>query len=666
MIKLYSRLTRPCLLLLLLAGSLIAATPEAAAQDTTTRGQRWEKAIASGGAYNWISTKLCVQYTSPTGSSIYTGLGFWDNRPASGGDNFKIRAAFNETGTWSWQLLSNATAGCVSTTGFSPASGTVTVNSDTTGLPLYQYGPVRVNANKRFLNLSGSAVLYPFFWIGDTTWSGTYKTYLNPGWANYLTDRKTDGLNVIEVAVPLSGDLVQPTDVTGRKPFGTYSGGVFTPCTDGSGTNVFPVSTCFPNKDFWNYWDLHINAANAQGMLVSVVGLFNRTTNTSGWPAVADSQGFARYVAARLAGNYTTLSPGFDELPDRTESFASCSGTQRACRARSVGTAIREAILLQAAIDAASPRQGNPLTALVTHHIGGGCSDGGTPCLADYWLGQLQGETWLDFQLFQSGQGKNCPAGLTQLQCLTQRASTRPRTLYNHATTKPIVNGEGVYDQFGFEGGATCPNYGTANSVYTALRARQAAFYSLLSGSVGYTHGIGGTWDWNGYRTCRSVSESLAAVSSAQMGGIQKLFQPFRWNRLSPDCENWTNPCTDVKNTDQNSAPLELKRMFARDSLGTFAIAYLPAVLTADSPGWGSYQRSLRLDLSELSSFTIGGSWATNWYDPRNSCVCSATPVADSTFYRFDRSGAVSDDWGLVLRNTSSWPNLAVPVCGSC
>lgn len=321
MTKLLPRLTHPCLLLLLLAGSLIASASGAAAQDTTTRGQRWDKAIASSGAYNWISTKLCVQYTSPLGS-VYTGLGFWDERPASGGDNFRIRAAFNETGTWSWQLINNATAGCVSTTGFSPASGTVTVNPDATGLPLYQYGPVRVSSNKRFLNLSGSAVLYPFFWIGDTTWSGTYKSYLNPGWANYLTDRTTDGVNVIEVAVPLSGDTYQPTDVTGRKPFGTYSGGVFSPCTDGSSLYVFPVSTCFPNKDFWNYWDQHINAANAQGMLVSVVGLFDRTTNTSAWPTVADSQGFARYIAARLAGNYTTLSPGFDELPARTESFA--------------------------------------------------------------------------------------------------------------------------------------------------------------------------------------------------------------------------------------------------------------------------------------------------------------------------------------------------------
>ncbi|MEA2600126.1 MAG: hypothetical protein QOF89_1118 [Acidobacteriota bacterium] len=649
---------------------LFAASPrDAAAQDTTTRGQRWEKTITTGGGtYNWISTKLCVQYTSPT-SQVFTGLGFWDDRPLSGGDTFKVRAAFNETGQWSWQLLGSSNPGCVATTGFFPQSGTIQVNLDVTGLPLYSTGPIRVNSNKRFLVYSGAPVLSPFLWIGDTTWFGPHRSFLSPAWDNYLTERKNDGFTVIEVSVPLSSSG-QPVDVTGRKPFGTYSGGTFTPCLD---TVVQPSSACFPNKAFWDYWDQHVNAINAKGMLATVIGLFKRATGNAGWPDVADSQGYARWIAARLAGNYTTLAPGFDELPDRTQAVTDpCTGTvnNQACRARAVGTAIRDAILLQTTINAPAPRLGTPLTALVTHHIGGGCSDGldGTPpnqCLADYWLDKFQTEAWLDFQLFQSGQGGNCLK--QQLACLIERSSKRPLTLYNHPTaTKPIINGEAVYDQFGFEGGASgCPksppDYGPAAAFYGELRARQTAFNSLLSGSVGFTHGIGGTWDWNGYWTCRSQTEGLNAESSNQIGRLVQLFQPFRWNRLVPDCQAWGTTCTHVKNAGQTTDAQELKRMYSRDSLGTFAFAYLP-----DGAGVAGYDNSLKLDLSDLSAFTVGSPWATDWYNPRRPlasggpCVCTATPTGSGP-YTFTRPA--TGDWGLVIRNTTSWPTLSVPQC---
>ncbi len=671
------------LLAILVLATLFGLSRDAMAQDTTTRGQRWEKTITTGGgSFNWISTKLCVQFTSPSPNNlVYTGLGFWDDRPVSGGDTFKVRAAFNETGLWSWQLLGSSNPGCVSTTGFSPTSGTIQVNADATGLPLYATGPVRVNSNNRFLSYSGAPILSPFLWIGDTTWFGANRSFLSPAWDNYLTERKNDGFTVIEVSVPI-GDAAQPTDVSARKPFGTYSGGVFTPCLD---TTVLPVNTCFPNKAFWDYWDQHVNAINAKGMMVAVIGLFKRTTGTGSWPVVTDSQGYARWVAARLAGNYTALSPGFDELPSRSQSFAdSCTGmvNNQACRARAVGTAIRDAILLQTTINAPAPRQGTPLTALVTHHIGGGCSDNldsapPNQCLADYWLDKLQTETWLDFQLFQSGQGGNCRKDLDgdgvfqepaeQLACLVERASKRPLTLYNHPTaTKPIINGEAVYDQLGFEGGASgCPknppDYGAAVAFYGELRARQTAFNSLLSGSAGFTHGIGGTWDWGGYYTCRSASAGFAVESSNQIGLLTQLFQPFRWNRLVPDCQTWGAACSHIKNAGQATDAQELKRMYARDSMGTFAFAYLP-----DATGVGGYDNSLKLDLSDLASFTTGSPWATSWYNPRRAlasggpCVCTATPTGTGP-YTFTRPA--TGDWGLVLRNTSTWPTLSVPAC---
>ncbi len=660
------------LVLLLLALAAALASHPAGAQGSAARGQRWEQTINTGTTYGWTS-KLCVSYTSPTGK-VYTGAGFWDTRtfqpaPTPDTDVFKIRAAFNETGTWSWQLLNNAAAGCIPTAGLTPASGTVSVSDDTTGLPLYASGPVRVATSSRFLQLSGAGVLSPFLWIGDTTWRGAHRTFLNPGWNSYVADRKNKSYTVIQISVPRE-DADQPADVVSRKPFGFYDANdVLQPCTP---PGALPRAACVPNKAFWDGWDRHVDAINDNGMLAAVIGLFKRTYDSSTWPTVADSRGYGRWVAARLAGNQTALSPGFDEAPKSSQTFneAGCGSVtngaeNQACRARQVGAAIREAILLQTAIDVPAlpaTRQGAPLSALVTHHMGGGCPSNDQPggmCLTDYWLDKFQDETWLDFQLFQSGQGGNCPAPKTQLQCLTERSSVRPLFLYNLTPVKPIINGEAIYDNNGRR------NCAEPNALYGELRARQAAFNSLLSGAVGFTHGVGGTWDWNGDVTCRTVAQGTNAESSTQIGRLRQLLQPtatFRWNRLVPDCQAWGSACTDVKNADQATLAQHLKRMFARDSLGNFAIGFLP-----DNQGTTPFEPSLKLDLSDLAGFTPDAPWSTEWYNPRRPvsaggpCTCTATATPSGSTYTFTRPAV--GDWGLVIRNTTIWPTLTVPAC---
>ncbi|HEX9671162.1 MAG TPA: DUF4038 domain-containing protein, partial [Thermoanaerobaculia bacterium] len=220
---------------------------------------------------------------------------------------------------------------------------------------------------------------------------------------------------------------------------------------------------------------------------------------------------------------------------------------------------------------------------------------------------------------------------------------------------KPIINGEAIYDNNGKQ---SCT---VNNPLYGELRARQAAFNSLLSGSVGFTHGVGGIWDWGGTATCRSVADGTNAESSTQIGRLKLLLQPFRWNRLLPDCQTPGSACTDIKNADQATVSQELKRMFARDSLGTFAFGFLP-----DNQG-APYEASLKLDLSDLAGFTPAAPWSTDWYNPRRAvsaggpCYCTATAAASGANWNFVRPAA--GDWGLVIRNKTNWPNLAVPAC---
>jgi hypothetical protein len=638
--------------------ALLLLLPAAAgAQLTIARGQKWEQTITSTTSYAgaWLSTRVCVQYTSPSSPhTVYTGLAFWDAPNGSGSDFFKIRAAFNETGPWSWALT--AGTGCAPPGNFTPNMGSVTVNPDATGLPLYQYGPLRLSSTlslpNRFLLYSGAGTLTPFVWIGDTSWSGPYVSYL-ASWQSYTADRQGKKFSVIQTAMPINGGPASgpPQDVVGRPAFVSTPGGTAA-CAPNT---ALPTSTCYPNKAFWDYWDSHIADINAKGMLAVVIGLFKRVDGVyATWPAVADSQGYARWAAARLAGYYTALAPGFDELPPRNKSFteANCGGltgsmVNQACRARMVGMAIREAT-------PESPI--GPLTALVTHHIGGGCPTEvptNPQCLADYWLAQFQNETWLDFQLFQSSQGDNCVSPKTQATCLAERASQRPRTLYDAATTKPLVDGEAIYDQFGYS------SAGVVNPLYTDYYARLAAFYTLLSGGAGFTHGIGGTWDWGGYYSGDTVGQGTSAPSSVEIPAIGQLFAPFRWNRLVPDCQPWASSCSHIKNSDQATLPAESKRVYSRDSNGLFGVAYVPGSSAAPLS-------SITLDLSDLASFStsLGAPWSTEWFDPARSCYCTAT-ASGSGPYTFS-SPKSNADWALVIRNTTSFPPPASrPLCNT-
>lgn len=632
------------IVLLLAAGSTFAVP----------RGQKWEQTIPTNTTYDWTTARLCVQYTSPTGK-VYTGTGFWHSRMGSA-DTFKIRAAFNETGTWGWTLLSDP--GCINTASVTiPSSGTVGVTADTTGNPIYANGPVRVNVTGRYLVLSGNAAR--FHWAGDTSWAGPHRAPLAT-WGQFTSDRLAEGFSVIQVAAPIASGAIAHVDGVGAP----FSGA-------GCNSGQLPRAGCLPNPAFWSAWDARIDDINAKQMLAVVIGVYKRVDESAAWPTLDASKGYARFIAARLAGNYTAVSPGFDEVPNfpAGDFTTNCANTapnteNQGCRAREVGRAINEAILLQTSI--APPlnasRNGLPLSALVTHHIGGGCPSGGDGthgCLADAWLWVFHGEDWLDFSMVQSGQGAPANCVGTQEECIAKRSTLRILALYDVPAIKPVVNGESIYDNFGWKPNATCTgSFGTLNDNYGDLRARQTAFNTFLSGGVGFTHGVAGTWDWGGAVTCRTVNDSLNAASAVQIGNLRKAFSTLPWQRLVPDCQQWGQPCTDIKNGGQLGAPWISKRMYAADASGHFAVGYLPKGLTGPV---------MRLELDKLPGFSTapGTTWRADWYNPRAGCTCAATGTlvaGTTTTYDFPQANNLND-WGLIIRNTAT---VSAPGVGAC
>lgn len=686
----------PLNLALAVVGAFFLAAPVPAANPYVW--QRWEKEIqtTSSVASPYWNVKLCVQYTSPTGV-VYSGFGFW-NRVSGGTHYFKMRAAFPEAGTWSWAIRPTLETGCVSDTLFPANLRSDTMQIDpypSTGTnPLYKNGPLEVNTAGitalRYLRHRDGT---PFFWQGDTTWFGPYLASLIPpvppstaytgDWATYVDGRLGQGFTVIQISVPI-GAASMPADLNGDAAFLPSN------CQSLSAPYGPPGPSCYWNSAFWDDLDARIKLANDQGLVVVLIGVFKRLIEGGSggqpWPRLEDSVLYARNVAARYGGDHVIFSPGFDGFPSNRNHFsgvpancfasnpdllnaalpASCldganSTTNLACRARCVGQKLR------------TTTQGLPARALLTHHLGGGCSNtpAGQVCTSDYWYQQFQKESWLDFTLFQSGQGGG------NVQLVTQRARERPLRLYTYSAatvpTKPNVNGEAIY----------AGNPGT--DPYTAARARQAAYHSMLSGAFGYTLGVNGTWDWTNYQS------GLANAVSTQIRYLGNLFRSLPWQRLAPDptrilnqpadpcdfCPTCTtappgclntgdyllpNKCTLNGYTCQNQPFKMALASDTGDASGAklFALVYVPG--NAANPSAVSVQIN-------TGNWTSYANWQRRWFDPRLGCTRNSGTGTGAG--QCQQSGDTltckppdgSQDWVLRLRHLSVVTPVTLPVC---
>ncbi len=588
---------RPLPLLALLPFLLLPVEAHAAC---TTGGpvalwRCWERSLTSSQGFTnaYRDVKLRVTFTK-LGQPNRTTYAFWD-----GGSTFKFRMAFPVVGTWSWsttcEAVCNASSGLVT-------SGTVSVIAVTPEPnPLYANGALEVNTvapnGLRYLAHDNGT---RFFWLGDTNWAGPLRA--NPAdWTSYLANRTSRGFSVIQTALPADWMRtcgVQPTDSAGLRPFEQLSN-----CTP-SGT--IPNNCSRWNPAFWQAFDTKLQQANEAGFAVALVGLMEKViagcNDGQARPNIADSQIYARNVAARLAGSHVVLSPAFDTKPTPGVNPATCaaSATSETCRMRFVGEAIK----------AATPHQ------LVTNHWGGS-----TP-VAD--MQPFQAQAWLDFQLFQSGQAASSSTVGNQLQTITQRARELPVTLWGYLPTKPNLNGESIYD------GGSDAQIGAAN--YNPYRTRQTAYLSLLSGAAGYTYGVQGVWDWGAFGT--TPATGMARRSNEEMQHLGTLMRGLAWQTLQPQHGRIQNQVPDTQ---------QEKKMVVATDAAAILLAYLP-----DNP-------TIQIRFASLPGVPRNG----RWFNPRLGSTSAATGVqstTDALVYTYTRptcggnpTCVAEPDWLLLL-----------------
>ncbi|MCC7145033.1 MAG: DUF4038 domain-containing protein [Phycisphaeraceae bacterium] len=121
--------------------------------------------------------------------------GFW-----AGGQTWKVRLSGHEVGEYRFQTLAS-----VADEGLHHQEGKFQVTEYKGENPLYRHGPVRVSANKRYLeHVDGS----PFLWLGDTWWMGLTKRLPWPGDFQWLArHRREQGFTLIQIVAGFCPDM---------------------------------------------------------------------------------------------------------------------------------------------------------------------------------------------------------------------------------------------------------------------------------------------------------------------------------------------------------------------------------------------------------------------------------------------------------------------------
>jgi hypothetical protein len=108
----------------------------------------------------WMTIQLNGTFTLEKTGQQFETPGFWD-----GGLVWRLRFSPPQAGTWSFTSACSDSAN----TGLHGANGSFTAVPYAGTNPLYMHGLLRANPGGRFLEHSDGT---PFYWLGDTHWSG--------------------------------------------------------------------------------------------------------------------------------------------------------------------------------------------------------------------------------------------------------------------------------------------------------------------------------------------------------------------------------------------------------------------------------------------------------------------------------------------------------------
>jgi hypothetical protein len=317
---------------------------------------------------------------------------------------------------------------------------------------------LKVSSNGRYFTTQPGQ---PFFWLGDTGWLLFIKLTREEA-VQYLELRKQQGFNVIQVMV--LHDVRKAVNVYGDSAL--LHQNVATPAIT-KGNNFGDAA----QYDFWDHVDYVIDQAAQRGLYMALVPVWG-TNVKNGWVPVAAVKQYATFLGNRYKNksNIIWLNGGDINGSDSINTWKQIGRTLRA----------------------------TDKNHLITFHPRGRTT-------SSRWF---HGESWLDFNMFQSGHRnyvQDTSKGETHYgednwKYVDEDYARRP--------VKPTFDGEPSYE------GIPQGLHDTTQPYWNDNDVRRYAYWSVLAGGAGFTYGH------------NAVMQFFHAGDAESAYGAKKYWQP--------------------------------------------------------------------------------------------------------------------------------------------
>ena len=431
---------------------------------------------------------------------------------------------------------------------------------------------LRISENRRFLATETGD---PFFWLGDTGWLLFTKLSREEA-EKYLEDRRQKGFNVIQVMV--LHNVKNAVNVYGDSALIDHE--VDRPLTTTGNSPDNPAQ-----YDYWDHVDYLINLAQKKGLYMALVPVWG--SNVKNGSVTREEAG--KY-AAWLAGRYK------DKPNVIWVNGGDINGSDSTTIWKAIGSTLKQI----------SPHQ------LITFHPFGRTQ-------SSKWF---HNETWLDFNMFQSGH-RRYDQDTTGL-CYGEDNWKYAVDDYDKVPIKPTLDGEPSYE--GIPQGLHDPT----QPYWTDKDVRRYAYWSVFAGGCGITYGNNAVMQFHkegdpesSYGVKDTWDVALNAPGASQMRYLKQLMmsRPY-FERV---------PAQDLLADNQGEKYDYLAATMSND----YAFVY-----TCN----GS---TMNVNLEKLNWDKLKASW----FNPRNGTSSEIGTFDAKAIKAFDPPGEKTDgnDWVLIL-----------------
>lgn len=432
--------------------------------ETVPLWGRWEQTfIATTGRDDPDpDTEFTVELASPSGKRKRIS-GFWN-----GGEEWRVRFMPDEEGKWQYHTRTES-----SLPGLNDVSGTFICRGMRGKTPFARHGAIRVSADGHYLQHADGT---PFFWLGDTVWTGPTLCKSLDDWLFYLAERAGKKYSVTQFNT-MAPWRTAPTDIEGQAAF--------------EGREKVRI-----NPAYFQRLDRYVDAINDRGMLAAPVLIWSLTDKDPGrYLSEEDCIRLARYQIARYQGHHVLWILAGDNPYN----------SQAAEKWKRVGRAVF------GGSDSSIP--------VTTHPTG------------ENWPWESwRNESWLTVLGYQSGHGDS-------VQSLRWLHSGPPHENWRKEPPRPIINLEPPYEGHnGYESHKPHSDYSVRRGVYWSLLGTRTAGVTYGGHGLWSWHTAEGQepTDHKGSGIAPHWREALKRSGGTQMKHVVTLFTSLPWWTLRP------------------------------------------------------------------------------------------------------------------------------------